>query len=359
MPPQSKGKAKQPKITTALVRSPNPKKKAKRISSSSDDESVNADNDNDDGVDVTPERRGPGRPRKVPEVIEKPPLFSVDYEPVCFSLCVEKKGEHLPIVWFVSVADWLDVLSNQHDTSTEIGPKGGHLHLQSWFEANSLGDEKAINEMKKEIKLACGCRWGDRSGIAVYLSKFGITQNKQRMTGYVRKDRLLTTFRNRNKGISDAMIAAGIEEHTQLKMSFTDGKIIITKANLFNKVWIKWINEKAPTPVLFSSMLCELLNDGKHMLAATLLMNSNGQMRRSAAEVYWAMLMGQEINEYEVQHMIYMPKNSFAGPEYVPGDMPRRTAGLFGDDDDDDDAHEAEHAEAEEDGEENGEAGPP
>ena len=72
------------------------------------------------------------------------------------------------------------------------------------------------------------------------------------------------------------------------------------------------------------------------MLSATMLMNGSGQMRRSAAEVYWAQIMGKEITEFEVRHMLYQPKNAFAGhTEYVPHEMPEKYTGLFGSDDDD------------------------
>ena len=56
-------------------------------------------------------------------------------------------------------------------------------------------------------------------------------------------------------------------------------------------------------------------------LLATMLMNSNGQMRRSACSVYWHSLLGYEITEYEVRHMICLPKSSFHD-DYVPHEVP-------------------------------------
>ena len=168
----------------------------------------------------------------------------------------------------------------------------------------------------------------------IYLKKLVIGQTVQRMIGYVRKDRNLTTFRNRNKGITPEMIALGIAEHESLKMSYLDNKILVTKANLFNKAYVKWYSEYAPAKLSFSQIMCNLLNDNKHVLSSTLFMNSSGQMRRSAAEVYWNLLMGKEVTEYEVRHMLYLPKNAFGGPEYVPTELPEREhEPLFGDDD--------------------------
>ena len=44
--------------------------------------------------------------------------------------------------------------------------------------------------------------------------------------------------------------------------------------------------------------------------------------------------MGKEITEYEVRHMLFLPKNAFSGHEYIPHEMPPANhQGLFGDDD--------------------------
>ena len=88
----------------------------------------------------------------------------------------------------------------------------------------------------------------------------------------------------------------GIEEHKSLKMCYTDGKIMINKQNLFSKAWMYWMNNKSPATMTFAQVMTGLLNDGNQMLSATLLMNSQGQMRRPAAEVYWNLLMGQEMD---------------------------------------------------------------
>ena len=87
-------------------------------------------------------------------------------------------------------------------------------------------------------------------------------------------------------------------------MSYTDNKILLTKNNLFQKAYSKWSASVAPRKIMFSAMICDLLNDGEHVLAASVLMSSNGQMRRSAAEVYWAQLMGKEITEFEVRQCV-------------------------------------------------------
>ena len=93
------------------------------------------------------------------------------------------------------------------------------------------------------------------------------------------------------------------------------------------------MNFHAPATMNFSQMMTKLLNDSNHILSATILMNSNGQMRRSAAEVYWALLMGKHITEFEVQQMLFLPK-SFGESTYVPNELPPRHEDLFGSTDD-------------------------
>ena len=261
--------------------------------------------------------------------------------------------------------------------------------MQSVFEAYVLSDEDGMKRMKNEMKAAMGVRWGDGSGALIYLKQLVEGQTVPRMIGYVRKDRNLSTFHNRNKGVTEDMIAAGIAEHQSLKLSYTDNKILITKSNMFQKAFVKWTNEIAPATVSFSTVMTKLLNDNAHVLSATILMNSNGQMRRSAAEVYWALLMGKEITEYEVRthpsnapwtmlihqqsyllhsrfycslflahigafdsrmpqvrHMLFLPKNAFSGVEYVPHELPEKHEGLFGDSDDEEPVEGAVEGEA-------------
>lgn len=224
------------------------------------------------------------------------------------------------------MCDWFDAQVGiaLFDASTEVGPKAGHLHIQAILEAFMLADEETLKRFKTDLKAVLNCRWGDKSGVAIHIKELVAGQTVVRMIGYVHKDRLLSTFRNRNKNVTEDMIKRGIEEHVTLKISFTDNKIVINKSNLFQKVYVKWVNEIAPKKMLFSAILCEILNDGMHVLSAHVLMNGAGQMRRSTAEIYWALLMGKEVTEYEVRHMLYHPKNAFAGHEYIPHDLPTK-----------------------------------
>ena len=224
MPPKGSTK-KQPKIRTAFA-------KATTITDKNSSDDSEDDSKEDEVVLTTPVRKNS---RKQPA--EERPLFDETYEEQDFSLTIEKKGDNLPLVWFNATCDYLERMSTLFDCSTEVGPKAGHLHLQGMFTAKCLADEPSIKKIKDEMKSAMNLRWGDGSGCLIHLKVFTPGQTVIRMIGYVHKDRNLVTFRNRKKNVTEDMIAQGISEHETLKMSFTDGKILITKSNLFQKIW--------------------------------------------------------------------------------------------------------------------------
>jgi hypothetical protein len=240
MPPSKKSQGKQPKISAAL----NNKKKTKRTIASSDSDSEAES----DGFVETPQKKPVGRPRKDARAPAPAPVVSVAlFDPAhplkAYSLTVEKRGGHLPLIMYTQICDWLDTRMELHSTSTEIGPKAGHMHLQNVSEGHMLTGIEGIKLFVKEIKNVCGVRHGDASGIAVCMKELVDGQTIQRMVGYTFKDRNLSTFRNRLKNVSQAMVDAGIAEHASLKLHYCDEKIMLTKANLFNKAYVKWMNE--------------------------------------------------------------------------------------------------------------------
>ena len=111
-----------------------------------------------------------------------------------------------------------------------------------------LTGAEGVKLFMKEIKNVCGVRHGDGAGIAVCIKELVEGQTTQCMVGYTFKDRNLSTFRNRVKNVPQTMIDAGIAEHASLKLSYTEDKIMLTKANLFNKAYVKWVNEVGHTP---------------------------------------------------------------------------------------------------------------
>ena len=212
-------------------------KKCRQIVDSSDSD----DNEVQVLEEPTP-KRGPGRPRKDAAPPVSVLLFASEHPRKAYSLTVEKRGGHMLLIWYTQICDWLDAKVELHSTSTEIGPKAGHLHLQSILEVHMLTGPEGLKLFVKQIKNVCGIRHGDGAGLLVCVKELVEGQTTQRMVGYTFKDRNLSTFRNRKKNVSQEMIDAGIAEHASLKLSYTDDKILLTKANLFNKAYVKYMN---------------------------------------------------------------------------------------------------------------------
>ena len=135
MPPRGKGRAAaQPLISTAMRRASRTTRNPRIIQTDSE----NSDLDDDDCVEeqlvaTPPTKRPRGRPRKTqpnapsPPGADPKPLFDTSYEESTFSLTIEKKSGHIPMVWFNGACDYLEEKATLYDASTEVGPKAGHV----------------------------------------------------------------------------------------------------------------------------------------------------------------------------------------------------------------------------------------
>ena len=121
-----------------------------------------------------------------------------------------------------------------------------------------------------------------------------------------------------------------------------NGRILLTKANFFQKVWVYWTNFVAPAVCPLSAVVTKMLNEEppKYAIAASILMNGAGQMRRSSADCYFHLIMGGKVTETEVIQIIHQPKNAFSPAEhFLPPhlvDPTLRRPSLFGDSEDED-----------------------
>ena len=138
----------------------------------------------------------------------------------------------------------------------------------------------------------------------------GVGQTFQRMVGYVTKDRGQPHHQFFSHNVTDEEIALGQAEWEALKLHYMDGKIALNKANLFARAHTFFTNNITPETATFSQTLAKMMNTRKYMFAATLLMNSGGQMRAVAAEAYWELISGGDdvlCSSELVESIIYMP----------------------------------------------------
>ena len=144
-----------------------------------------------DAPEQPPAKKKRGRPPTTPnEEMEDKLVDPENIELHQFSLTYEKKGEHMPPIWFTCVSEFLEqaLQSKRFVNGRERGGKMEHLHGQAVYEAHHGADAATIKKVVKALKLACGTRWGDGSKIGVCLKELGPGQTMIWMAGYCTKD---------------------------------------------------------------------------------------------------------------------------------------------------------------------------
>ena len=138
----------------------------------------------------------------------------------------------------------------------------------------------------------------------------GVGQTFIRMLGYVTKDRGQPHHAFLSHGVSDDDIAIGQAEWESLKLHYMDGKVALNKTNLFARAHTFYNNHVSPDVTSFSETIAKMLNTRKYMITASLLMNSNGQMRCDSAENYWSLISGADdvvCSAELVESLLYLP----------------------------------------------------
>lgn len=263
-----------------------------------------------------PTKKKRGRPRKdaVEEVII-PLIDPEEYPLVPFSLTYGKKGDHMPVVWHRCMTEFLRtaLMSKRFVNSRERGGKMQHLHGQAVYSACHGFDKASITKIAKAMKEALGTRHGDGSGIYIHLKELGPGQTEIRMAGYCTKDNGQPHHVADVEGFTDEEIALGKAEHESLKLCYMDGHIPLNKSNLFQRCHAFVANHPElfvePDNISLCEILAFMLNTGKYMFSSTMLMNSNGQMRHTAAETYWAIINGHKASNFDVMSILYLPES--------------------------------------------------
>lgn len=279
----------------------------------------NADEDDEDlfgtqdTVDATTTTTTPirarGRPRR--DAAPDPDLWSNTYPEQLISLTIAKRAGHIPPVWFNMLVDYLKVKAIKFLVARERGGRADNVHLQCVLVGKCLIDKKSIDKIKAEIKAALNIHRGDGSNMSMEFKPAGPGQTLERLCGYCMKDEGLAHHIYEVKNITREEIDRGIDEYKSLKLSFMDDKIALNKSNLFSKAHSYYTTYMGDTEATFSGTIAEMLNSDKYMLSATVLMNSQGQMRHVSAETYWQIIKGEiKATSKDVENMIYTEKPS-------------------------------------------------
>ena len=229
-----------------------------------------------------------------------------------FSLTYGKRKANMPPLWHTSMSEFLDSVSPRFINSRERGAKEELLHGQAVARLPINATDATIKKVVKRMKEALGVTHGDGAGCTITLKELVVGQTFIRMVGYVLKDEGLPHFEKFVKGVTEEEMERGIAEHVSLKLNYMDGRIAINKTNLFQRTHTFWTNQMTADESLdFSEVVAAMLNSKKYMISSTLIMNSQGQMRSSAASTYWEIIKGQTATKWDVRNILYLPDTTY------------------------------------------------
>ena len=131
-----------------------------------------------------------------------------------------------------------------------------------------------------------------------------VGQTFQRLLGYVHKDEGKSHFQNTTFGdISRADIDAGKQEWQSLKIDYMDGKIALTKMNIFARLHA-FVEMDAEDRGSFCETVAKAVNSGKYMISANMFCTMGGQMRAESADAYWRIINGETCTAAMVQNIL-------------------------------------------------------
>ena len=143
---------------------------------------------------------------------------------------------------------------------------------------------------------------------AIDFKALGVGQTFERMLGYCAKDRGLGHHQELLFGVTEDEILRGIEEHRPLKLNFPHGRIVLGKAQLFERVFTYHTNNPDGTDPSFAKVISRMITSQRYMMSANLFMNNAGQMRAESAETYWRTIKDGKATAEDVAKILYLPE---------------------------------------------------
>ena len=220
------------------------------------------------------------------------------------SVTLSKKSGHVLPAWLKLVDEWMKLRCEAGAAALERGGRQQHLHVQIMLRMHIA--EQDIKMLADELKSLVGWRRGDGSGIYCQTKEFAPGQTWQMMLGYVHKDSTQPHFKICLHNINSNDIVKGIAEWQTAKLSYEDDKILLTRANLFQRLASYRANACPDTDNTFLHDMTDLLNTKKYMLAA-MMVTQAGVMRVPAAEAMYKLVKGLKPMEVEDTRDLLFP----------------------------------------------------
>jgi len=202
------------------------------------------------------------------------------------SITVGRKGDDIYTFWLSQLflfATWTTILCA---IGEEVGPKGGHSHLQCIMSFLVLVPyEEALKQIVKAIKTFIPIERGSKGYVSCKVLQGH--QSVLGMIGYVTKLPLRVKLWN----ISAAMLAEAQKYYSLVKVDPLNGRRPLNKSNFFKEVYAFWHRELRPLWHSMEDVLLFMIQSCQYMLTAAWISGTNGVgIDITRATKYWAML---------------------------------------------------------------------
>ena len=228
------------------------------------------------------------------------------------SVTLSKHKGHVLPAWLALVYSWMKLRCVAGAAALERGGKNQNLHVQIMLRMHIC--EQDIEALKLELKSLVGWRRGDGSGTYCSAKEFGAGQSWTMMLGYLHKDQGQPHFKVEVHNVDPTDVVKGIAEWQTAKLSYEDGKILITRANVFHRLATWRVNAAPESNNSFLQDMTDMLNTQKYMVSS-LLVTQSGAMRLVSAEALWHLIKGIEPMTIELTRDLFFP----FGPAPRPG----------------------------------------
>ena len=202
------------------------------------------------------------------------------------SMTIGRKGCDIYQFWFARLFLFLTFIAVKAAVGEEVGPKGGHSHLQIFFSCLvNVAFEDALKVINKAIKEFIPIPRGDKGYISSKVLQG--TQCALGMIGYISK----LPMRVRLWNIDAAELAEGQKYYSLVRVDPLKGKRPLNKSNFFKEVFAFWHRELRPTFYNIEIVVMYMVQSGEYLPTAVWVAGGAGTgVDFTRSSQYWGML---------------------------------------------------------------------
>ena len=237
-----------------------------------------------------------GKPQNFGNHLTDQPVFMV-------SITVGLRGHNLP----PTHDDRLMAFLRQHAKNFHAGQENGnskhdHRHWQIAAEFRLINDKSTATEMQDRIGEAIGLHKGHvpKRNIVVRICQG--EEDAFNMLGYVQKEKNRGSYKEVTTFPRD-LLDLSYNARQDKNMSSEEGKIMLTKSNMFKEAWRTWKLYVSPLRPSFTEMIALMVQSGQFALSPTITMGA--MLDANACDAHWECILAPAKTNKAMIEMIF------------------------------------------------------